>query len=285
MGSSKVPNKSELKEAEKKRVDSIVNKLHMLFTYVRKTDNSDRYIVSEGGNWGVVSGDGIILIPFDFTNITMSGKKIFRVYTDVFSTGATGFTPETYKFYDIKKQGIYDLDGNELVKPSEYTKVRLLGKKGIILGADRYSLQYDAPLHIVLYNGAVIEFSKDVDYVNILNLVEDIILIHYKRDSNDRRYAIRLDKLEPNKKVSELEVRKPLDEIYDSIDEIESGSIHTPFKDTYDTRYIATFGNNKCYLVENYVPLNVVVTSTAVTGKKALKTAKIFEVYNGVKEG
>ena len=117
----------EAKIKEQQDTESKINILKMMYDTVKKSKQSDVYIVTDKDKFGVVTGDGETIIPLEFTNIHTSNDRVFKVYGD--ETTCYNFTG-----ISIKVWAIADYQGNLVVKPGIYSKTVNVGKRGILIG-------------------------------------------------------------------------------------------------------------------------------------------------------
>lgn len=268
----------EKKKVEQEQIQSNIDRLRILFEYVRKTDNADRYIVgSDTSGWGVVSGNGDIILPLLYTNITMSGKKLFRAYTKEYGMSGLGFM--------LKEQGLYDINGKEIIPPSQYDKVLSVGAKGyqgLIYGNTFESI---LPIRLVLYNGANITFRGKIVSVSIMDNIPCILLIRsHIGDNQDIFNALRLDKIASNELEITDENINQCKDIWDTLEDIKDTDIDEEITqlgiDNTIIKYKGTINGVSYYCDGNYIPLNYIVGLGATHGKKRKYSGKI-KTLNG----
>ena len=160
----------------------------MIYDKVQKSKSHDRYIVSDGTNWGVVDSCGVPIIPLKYTRITTSQDKFFRVYGEVYPN-----------YFDMmfapKYQSIFDYDGKELNTPEPFNKHIVIKGNGLLLGYAR-AYQNQEGWHAAYADyasGKVITFDDDVHAINVNKFMPDIIMVILNKTRHKHKIVKILD--------------------------------------------------------------------------------------------
>lgn len=111
---------------------SIINKenvLRVLFDTVQRVKH-DRFIIGKSGKYGVADESGNIVIPVKYSRITNS-EVFFRVYGEVI-----GVYSSWNAVYYTKENGVFNMDGKEIVPLGNYPKTCNVPSFGLSLHSE-----------------------------------------------------------------------------------------------------------------------------------------------------
>lgn len=210
-----------------RRDNKAVELLSIIYDGIQKIPKTNKFIVKskDEGKMGVVDSEGNIIIPLEYTRITSSKGKLFRLYGEISYNSRTF----TYRGATTKYQSIADLDGNILTPSIPFVTTISVGNYGILLGFDyiplKNTVNYNfngrlvklenptdteeiGGLIYVGYDKSVIEFDESIESATYSPLVPDLLVLNkVERRVNDTAesdinrieridtfYGIRLDK-------------------------------------------------------------------------------------------
>lgn len=263
--------------------------LRLIYKNVRRILPYDIYIVTDGKQYGLVDGEGKEILPFNFSNMTLTGNRYIRAYTDTL-----GSLFQTRLGFEFKRQGIFDASGKELIAIDAYTKIILTSKKnGIIFGVDANFVNlFDLDLKLLMYDtGSVFTFNRNnIMAAYIMSDINDVVLFSgYKKTrygTETAYYGLDIsknNKILYNTKLGEQlngeDFIVPIKDIWEDIQQYRVEALQGSVVSEYIGRL-----NGKYYALDNnYVPLNVNITvdDSGNFGVKSKKTyGKIKQVYS-----
>lgn len=263
----------EEKRRQKEKIELTIQTLSMIFDKVQKSKNHDRYIVSDGTNWGVVDSTGTPIIPLKFTRITTSNDRVFRVYGEISIIPATNIWDINPTF--AKYQGITDYDGNMLLALSPYNKILSIEKRGLLFG---YSMPIDEILGVdtniayVDYDKGAFIFPEKIVKVYMAGYIPELIL---GLSEDKTAYGLRVDK-----ELKLLDIK----DAYDSIEKVKVDE--ESVKNLTATSYVKQLTSDdeviKSIFGHNYIDGNTYYIGK-INGREILLTSNYTPILPDIK--
>ena len=192
--------------------------LHMVFSYVKRV-KSNRYIVEADGQYGVITLEQGAIIPIQYTKITNS-EHYFRTYGEI--VGSYGNWQGTY---DVRENGLFNMDGQEIVPLGNYAKTNALKGFGIAL------FNTDERITVIASNSEKVRIDLKGDKLVDIGVPGYAALIGYHHGNAEeltvsgRKVKALLD--------LDLNIYTDLNHLYDKLEEVEENLM----KATKETKY------------------------------------------------